>query len=57
MVIGCVLTPGVILNVSEVGAVESTGGDNRLKVTPTDCGLPMMAIPELFKAASEMVPA
>ncbi len=52
----CVLTLGVIVNVSEIGAVDSAGGANTLRVTPTDCGLPVMAMPELFNAASEIVP-
>lgn len=56
MVIVCVLTLGVILNVSEMGVVDSAGGNNTLRVTPTACGLPVMAIPELFSAASEIVP-
>ena len=52
MVMVCVLTTGVILKVSEAGAVERTGGDNTLRLTPTDCGLPAITVP----AASEIVP-
>ena len=56
MVMVCVLTTGAILNVSEAGAVERAGGDNTLRLTPTDCGLPAIAAPALLNAASEIVP-
>src|SRR6202030_547010 len=41
---------------SEGRLAVSAGGDNTVRVMLTVCGLPMMAMPALFTAASEIVP-
>lgn len=52
----CELLPVARLKVSEVGLVVSAGGANTLRATLIDCGLPVMVIPLLSTAASEIAP-
>lgn len=52
----CELVPVARLKESEAGLVESTGGEDTLRVILTDRGLPVIAIPLLSTAASEIAP-
>lgn len=56
MLICCELLPVARLKVSAVGLVVSAGGAITLMATLIDCGLPVMAIPLLSTAASEIAP-